>query len=172
MRKSQSGFTLIELVVVIAILAILTAVALPRFAALQAQARIAKMNGALGAMKSAAVMSHALLLANQYATNYTGDPAAPDINVEGVNAIYVQGYPSSSTILPLAGVGGTAATGAGSAAVGDYYVVSNAAGVLTLAPDASHVGGTTNCTFTYTEAAGVNTQPTYVTTNLTVDNCS
>lgn len=42
MRKSQSGFTLIELVVVIAILGILAGFALPRFANLQAQARIAK----------------------------------------------------------------------------------------------------------------------------------
>ncbi|MDO8425923.1 MAG: prepilin-type N-terminal cleavage/methylation domain-containing protein, partial [Deltaproteobacteria bacterium] len=41
MRKSNKGFTLIELVMVIVILAILAAVAIPRFIDLQSDARIA-----------------------------------------------------------------------------------------------------------------------------------
>lgn len=45
MKQKQAGFTLIELIVVITILALLSAYALPRFAALQTEARIAKMNG-------------------------------------------------------------------------------------------------------------------------------
>jgi MSHA pilin protein MshA len=167
MRKSQSGFTLIELIVVIAIIAILAAVALPRFASIQAQARIAKMNGAMGSIKSAAVMSHALLLANEYAANYTGNPAAPDINVEGVDVAYVVGYPTAATIAPLAGIGPTTATAA-TGQLGDYYVSSVTATDLTLIPDSTH----TSCSIIYTPATAITITPVYDTSNLTVANCS
>lgn len=57
MNDGNRGFTLIELVVVITILAILAAVAIPKFAALQTDARIAKMNAALGSIKAGAVLA-------------------------------------------------------------------------------------------------------------------
>lgn len=50
--KKSSGFTLIELVVVIVILGILAATAAPKFMDLQKDARISALNGLMGALKS------------------------------------------------------------------------------------------------------------------------
>lgn len=59
MLRSQKGFTIIELVVVIVILGILAAVAFPKFQDLSGDAKLAVVNGAAAALKSAAVISYA-----------------------------------------------------------------------------------------------------------------
>ena len=88
MRGRLHGFTLIELVVTISIIAILAAVALPRYIALQTQARTAKMQAIYGGIRSASVLAHAQAIA----TNTT---AAPTVSMEGVFITQVNGYPTA-----------------------------------------------------------------------------
>ncbi len=58
MKKQSSGFTLIELVVVIVVLGILSATAVPRFANLTSNANSAVADGIGGALVSAAVIQY------------------------------------------------------------------------------------------------------------------
>lgn len=65
---NEKGFTLIELIVVIVLLGILAATAIPRYQDLAAEARTAGANAVLGAAKSAAVMNFARHLSNAAVT--------------------------------------------------------------------------------------------------------
>ncbi|BBP04000.1 hypothetical protein TPL01_16210 [Sulfuriferula plumbiphila] len=64
MRKVQAGFTLIELVVVIVILGILAAVALPKFIDLTGDASNSAVQGVAGALASASAINYAARKAN------------------------------------------------------------------------------------------------------------
>jgi len=82
------GFTLIELVVVIALLAILAAFAIPRFVGLEREARTAATLGISGSIRSAAALAHGMWLAQNV------DP----IVVEGNVVDLTEGYPDASDI--------------------------------------------------------------------------
>ena len=67
--KQQSGFTLIELIMVIVILGILAATAAPKFSDLQGEARVGKLLAMKASMQSAAQMAHGMYLARGQASN-------------------------------------------------------------------------------------------------------
>ncbi len=58
-RRSQAGFTLIELIMVMVILGILSAIAIPKYIDLQFEARAATANGVLGAAASSCAINYA-----------------------------------------------------------------------------------------------------------------
>jgi MSHA pilin protein MshA len=89
MDLKARGFTLIELVVVITILGILAAFAIPKFIALDTQARAATVNALAGTVKSAAALARSLGMA-------TGNPAI--VTMEGSPVTMLNNYPDSVAI--------------------------------------------------------------------------
>ena len=73
LNRSERGFTLIELVIVIVILGILAAVAIPKYEDMQEQARSATLKGQLGSIRSAVAIQYGRNALNGSATFPTLD---------------------------------------------------------------------------------------------------
>lgn len=151
--KKQNGFTLIELIMVIVILGVLSAFALPRFADFGTQAREASLNALAGAIRSAANIAHAQQLANSGALG-------ANVVLEGQAITMINGYPTADAagITEAAQISDDYVPSAGGTAGGVDLVFTLQAG----------------CTVTYTSATATvaNTAPITGTPEVVVDDDS
>ena len=122
-KSTQRGFTLIELIVVIVVLGILAAFAVPRFMGVEVQARVAAANGLAGSLRSSAAMAHGVYLA------MGTSPAS--ITVDGKVITLTNGYPNAASVAN---------------SIQDLSGFTNVAGVFT------KTGAPATCTVTYTAA--------------------
>ena len=114
--KGSSGFTLIELVMVIAIIGILSSIALPKFFDLQTSAKIAATKGNLGALRSVLAIKYAMSATGGGAASFPGSVSGSD---------FADGQAPKNALTNQTGVSALSATVSGtttSATTGFWYV--------------------------------------------------
>lgn len=147
MRASNRGFTLIELVVVIAILAALAAIALPRYINLSQDARIASVNGVAGGLRAAVAVVQA-----RYVTN--GNMTATTVTMLDGTVVDVAagtGIPTGANT----GIGNALQSGNNAQPVDGYTTAYG--GTTTITPNS---GGSATCRVEYAAATGAVTAQT------------
>ncbi|MGB0466087.1 MAG: type II secretion system protein [Pontibacterium sp.] len=143
--RSQQGFTIVELVVVIALLGILAAVALPRFLTVSDDARQAVFEHLEGKLHSVANLVHAQAVLKGAGTDSVN---TSDVVIDGLVADLNYGYPQANVstaghadiidLMELTLSGGlTLSTGTGATVRIGYDIADNGCYIQYQEPDAS-----------------------------------
>lgn len=156
MKKQQSGFTLIELIMVIVVLGILAAFAIPKFADLGGDARRAVVKGAYGSIKSAAAITHSSFLAQNLAP--LAATGSQTVKVEGGTVALAYGYPTAAAIAAAAGI-----------TAENFNIPATITSPVTFT--AKGAADPTKCGVTYTEAAAAGGVPAVVLVDTDLTGC-
>jgi MSHA pilin protein MshB len=151
MRRTASGFTIIELVVVIILLGILAATALPRFMNVDTQAHAAVVEGVHGGLQTGVSLYHAQWVAMQQ--------PAPNTQIAEFNNLRTNanGFPYGTA--NRAGTGSNVTNSADCAAIFTGVLQAGAPSIRSVAAAANVVGSNTdftavvngvNCDYYYT----------------------